>query len=149
MVLALTLAGALHRLLKANVRAVPARGRSRISRRASATRWFPTFLFLDRLPTPFTYEELARPFNELDIMASEDTKPSFLDTLEGEITFFRSIMRARPIGIHRHFHMLVIRNAIYRDTGQWVPVDDMWRKLRECYDMDALEGIVSFHPQPF
>lgn len=75
-------------------------------------------------------------------MAVEDTVDSYLDTLEGEITFFRSIMRARPIGIHRHFHMLVIRNAIHRDTGNWVPVDEIWTKLRKCYDMDALEAIV-------
>ena len=78
-------------------------------------------------------------------MAVEDDDGSFLDTLEGEITFFRSIMRARPIGIHRHFHMLVIRNAIHRDTGHWVPVEGIWRKLRESYDMDALEAIVSSH----
>ncbi|KAF7798430.1 hypothetical protein EIP86_009651 [Pleurotus ostreatoroseus] len=74
-------------------------------------------------------------------MISDDIEGSYLDTLEGEITFFRSIMRARPIGIHRHFHMLVIRNAIHRDTGHWVEVEDLWRKLRECYDMDALEAI--------
>lgn len=75
-------------------------------------------------------------------MVVEDVEESYLDTLEGEITFFRSIMRARPIGIHRHFHILVIRNAIHRDTGHWVAVDDLWRKLRDCYDMDALEAIV-------
>ncbi|KAJ3553484.1 hypothetical protein NM688_g3586 [Phlebia brevispora] len=74
-------------------------------------------------------------------MAAGEADESFLDTLEGEITFFRSIMRARPIGIHRHFHMLVIRNAIYRDTGHWIDVEDIWRKLRDCYDMDALEAI--------
>ena len=84
-------------------------------------------------------------------MISDDIEGSYLDTLEGEITFFRSIMRARPIGIHRHFHMLVIRNAIHRDTGHWVEVEDLWRKLRECYDMDALEAIVrnrAHHTRP-
>ena len=66
----------------------------------------------------------------------------FLDTVEGEIAFFRSIMRARPVGLHRHFHVLTIRNAILRDTGRSVSVDDLWRKLRSCYDLDILEGIV-------
>lgn len=66
----------------------------------------------------------------------------FLDTVEGEIAFFRSMMRARPVGLHRHFHVLTIRNAILRDTGRSVSTDDLWRKLRSCYDLDILEGIV-------
>ncbi|KAI0771421.1 hypothetical protein BC629DRAFT_1531807 [Irpex lacteus] len=73
-------------------------------------------------------------------MTVEDGEP-FLDTLEGEIVFFRSLMRARPVGIHRHFHAMVIRSAIQRDTGRWVPVDEIWDKLRSCYDMDLLESI--------
>lgn len=68
---------------------------------------------------------------------------SFLDTLEGEISFLRSIMRARPVGIHRHFHMLTIQGAIFKDTGRVVNIDDIWKKLRTFYDMDALEAIVS------
>ncbi|KAI0354909.1 hypothetical protein OH77DRAFT_1455750 [Trametes cingulata] len=65
----------------------------------------------------------------------------WLDTVEGEIAFFRSLMRARPVGIHRHFHVLTMRNAILRDTGQLVSVDDLWDKLRSCYDLDILESI--------
>ncbi len=71
-----------------------------------------------------------------------DTNPSYLDTLEGEIAFFRSVMRARPVGIHRHFHVLVIRNTIHRETGRWIETSDIWRKLRDCYDLDNLESIV-------
>ena len=84
-------------------------------------------------------------------MAMKDEEPSepFLDTLEGEMAFFRSLMRARPVGIHRHFHAMVIRNAIHRDTGRWVPMDEIWAKLRACYDLDLLENIVrmSFSPR--
>ncbi|KAI0695986.1 hypothetical protein BC835DRAFT_1343999 [Cytidiella melzeri] len=75
-------------------------------------------------------------------MAVEDSE-GFLNTLEGEIAFFRSLMRARPIGNHRHFHTLVIRSAIQRDTGRWVPMDEIWEKLRTCYDIDMLESIVN------
>lgn len=75
-------------------------------------------------------------------MKDEETSNTFLDTLEGELAFFRSLMRARPVGIHRHFHAMVIRNAIQRDTGRWVPMDDIWGKLRACYDIDLLESIV-------
>ncbi|KAG5651651.1 hypothetical protein H0H81_007931 [Sphagnurus paluster] len=65
----------------------------------------------------------------------------FLESVEGEISFFRSMMRARPVGIHRHFHVLDIQNAMFKDTGRLVHIDDIWTKLRSCYDMDALEAI--------
>ncbi|PPQ91661.1 hypothetical protein CVT25_012874 [Psilocybe cyanescens] len=66
---------------------------------------------------------------------------AFLSSVEGEISFFRSIMRARPVGIHRYFHILAIRNAILKDTGRSVHVETIWEKLRECYDLDALDAI--------
>ncbi|KAJ6585035.1 hypothetical protein B0H19DRAFT_1249939 [Mycena capillaripes] len=70
---------------------------------------------------------------------SEDLE--FLSTVDGEIAFFRAIMRARPVGIHRHFHILNIRNGIHKDTGHAVSVQAVWDKLRGLYDMDALEAI--------
>ncbi|KAF8195476.1 hypothetical protein BJ912DRAFT_957094 [Pholiota molesta] len=66
---------------------------------------------------------------------------AFLDSVEGEITFFRSIMRARPIGMHRYFHVLAIRSAILKDTGRAVHPETIWEKLRKCYDLDALDAI--------
>ena len=79
-------------------------------------------------------------------MDVDEPATQWLDTVEGEIAFFRSLMRARPVGIHRHFHVLTMRNAILRDTGQLVEVEDLWRKLRACYDLDILENIVSEPP---
>ncbi len=58
------------------------------------------------------------------------------------MSFFRSIMRARPIGLHRHFHALSMRTAIHQDTGRYVSIDDIWEKLRGCYNVDALESLV-------
>jgi hypothetical protein len=91
-------------------------------------------------------QELAQSqSNNLEhaIMAVRDTSPQFLESPEGEISFFRSVMRARPVGMHRHFHVLTIRNAIQKDTGHLVSIDDIWVKLRSCYDLDALENLVS------
>jgi len=70
-----------------------------------------------------------------------DASVPFLDTVEGEISFFRSVMRTRPVGIHRHFHVLAIRNAIHRDTGIWVSADDIWNKLRDYYELEVLENL--------
>lgn len=71
-----------------------------------------------------------------------DNNRTFLASVEGEISFFRSIMRARPIGIHRHFHVLAIQRFIHKDTGRLVHITDIWDKLRSCYNLDALEAIV-------
>jgi len=68
---------------------------------------------------------------------------AFLDSVEGEIAFFRSIMRTRPIGLHRHFHLLAVRNGIHKDTGKSLHIESLWDKLRTFYDLDALEAIVS------
>jgi len=67
----------------------------------------------------------------------------FLDSAEGEVSLFRSIMRTRPVGIHRHVHILAIHNSIYRDTGFKVPMQDIWAKLGRMYDLDVLEHGVS------
>lgn len=74
---------------------------------------------------------------------SSPVDDDFLSSVEGEISFFRSLMRTRPVGLHRHFHILSMRNAIYRDTGQHVSIEELWEKLRSCYDLDALENLVS------
>ncbi|KAF9013246.1 hypothetical protein BDQ17DRAFT_1343050 [Cyathus striatus] len=50
-------------------------------------------------------------------------------------------MRARPVGKHRHFHVLAIRNAIHQTTGRMIRVETIWKKLRDCWDLDALDAI--------
>lgn len=80
----------------------------------------------------------------MELRDSPDPSLPFLDTVEGEIAFFRSIMRARPIGLHRHFHVLSIRTVIHQDTGRYVSIDDVWEKLRSCYNIEALENLVRF-----
>ena len=70
-----------------------------------------------------------------------------LDTVDGEIHFFRSIMRARPVGVNRHFHVMSIQTAIEKGLKQSVSVDDIWKKLESCYDLEALESLVRvFYP---
>jgi MRG-binding protein len=78
-------------------------------------------------------------------MADDPLEPAqqdFLDSVKGEVALFRAVMRARPIGIHRHFHLLAIIDAIRRDTGVLVTSEQIWAKLNTLYDMDALEDLV-------
>ncbi|KAG8695068.1 hypothetical protein FRC11_001758 [Ceratobasidium sp. 423] len=72
----------------------------------------------------------------------------FLNTLEGEIALFRSIERARPVGMHKHFHMLTLRRSIRNESGFWVNVADIWAKLATLYHLDALDDMdeQQFHP---
>ena len=65
-----------------------------------------------------------------------------LDTVEGEIHFFRALMRARPVGINRHFHVLTMKEVIEKGTKTTISVEDIWRKLESCYNLDALEALV-------
>ncbi|KAG6890616.1 hypothetical protein C0995_006592 [Termitomyces sp. Mi166 len=75
------------------------------------------------------------------MVGDKNDAASFLQSVDGEISFFRSITRARPIGMHRHFHVIAIRNAIFKDTNRLVSIDDLWEKLKSCYNLDALEAI--------
>jgi MRG-binding protein len=68
---------------------------------------------------------------------------SFLDSVPGEISLFRAVTRARPIGMHRHFHMMSILHQMFRETGQMVNGDDIWTKLKGMYDLDTLNDLVS------
>ncbi len=90
------------------------------------------------------YWSTAGKGTTMELRESPDPSMPFLDTVEGEIAFFRSIMRARPIGLHRHFHVLSIRTVIHQDTGRYVSIDDVWEKLQSCYNIEALENLVRF-----
>lgn len=79
---------------------------------------------------------------DIDSATEQELKRHVLDTVEGETCFFRAIMRSRPVGMHRHFHVLSIKHAIEQGTGQSISVDDIWAKLRSCYNLDALESLV-------
>jgi MRG-binding protein len=75
-------------------------------------------------------------------MASQDDR-IFLDGVEGEIALFKALTRARPIGTHRHFHILAIQILISKETGKLLPATALWEKLERCYNLEALEAIVN------
>ena len=84
---------------------------------------------------------------DIDTPSTADSGSQFqthnvLDTVDGEIYFFKSLMRARPVGVHRHFHVITMQAAIEKALKQSVPIDDIWAKLESCYNLDALEALV-------
>lgn len=69
-------------------------------------------------------------------------KHNVLDTVEGEISFFKALMRARPLGINRYFHIMAMKIALDKELRGPVHVNDIWEKLESCYNMEALETLV-------
>ncbi|KAG8900708.1 hypothetical protein FRB99_005801 [Tulasnella sp. 403] len=65
----------------------------------------------------------------------------FLDTVEGEIALFKGVAHARPVGIHKHFHMLGILLSIKQETGRIVGPEEVWEKLATLYNLEALEDL--------
>jgi len=66
----------------------------------------------------------------------------YLSTVDGESAFYRALCeaQARPIGVHRHFRMLVVQRELYNLTEQTVSIDTLWNKFSTCYDIELLEG---------
>jgi hypothetical protein len=68
----------------------------------------------------------------------------YLSTVDGESAFYRALCEAqvRPVGMHRHFRMLVVQRELYNLTDQTVSIDALWEKFSTCYDIELLEGNV-------
>lgn len=72
----------------------------------------------------------------------EDEIENILDTVDGECHFFRSLMRARPVGVNRFFHVITMQAAIENGVQQEVSIEDIWHKLESCYNLEQLEHLV-------
>lgn len=69
--------------------------------------------------------------------------PHYLDTVEGEISLFKAIAQARPVGANKHFHMIAMVQAIKQESGRLISPDDIWEKLRSLYNLELLDEEVS------
>ncbi|THH08500.1 hypothetical protein EW145_g2655 [Phellinidium pouzarii] len=88
---------------------------------------------------------------DIDIHAPDSDAQSqdvnVLDTVDGEVHFFRALMRTRPVGVNRYFHIISMQAAIEKGTRRAVPIDNIWRKLESCYNLDALETLEAEYEQ--
>ncbi|ODV90644.1 hypothetical protein CANCADRAFT_44290 [Tortispora caseinolytica NRRL Y-17796] len=57
-------------------------------------------------------------------------------SLTEETSLFKAICKCKPAGIHKHFHMINIRNLIKHHQSA-----EIWEKLRDLYDLDAIDKI--------
>ncbi|GAA5879794.1 hypothetical protein JCM1840_001899 [Sporobolomyces johnsonii] len=67
--------------------------------------------------------------------------PDFLDTLEGELSFFRALVHHRLVGPDKHWHMLgIVQNIKHHNPKESTAVtaEQLWAKYRQSYDEDVL-----------
>ncbi|KAG8860916.1 hypothetical protein FRB96_003651 [Tulasnella sp. 330] len=67
--------------------------------------------------------------------------PHYLDSVEGEIALFRSLAQARPVGKHKHFHVLTVLQSIRQETGRNVTANALWDKLDSLYNLEYLDDL--------
>jgi MRG-binding protein len=77
-------------------------------------------------------------------------------TDEEETLLFKSLVRWKPTGIHKHFRMLAIfenfrsngfGGSARREPAEHVRIPAIWAKLRSLYDLDALDEREDAHAE--
>jgi len=59
-------------------------------------------------------------------------------TVELEVGLFHAIHEHKPVGINRHFKMLLIHNKLNSTIDKKILVEDIWTHLTTLYDLQAL-----------
>jgi len=59
-------------------------------------------------------------------------------TVNNEIQLFHAMTGHKPVGINRHFQMLVIHSKLSQSLNTELSSDIIWKKLETLYDLQAL-----------
>ncbi|KAL0255243.1 hypothetical protein I308_100040 [Cryptococcus tetragattii IND107] len=63
--------------------------------------------------------------------------------LDLEIAMLRCLGEIRPLGRYKHFLIIQLQTEIHRRTGSWLPIDLLWQRLDELYDLEGLDEMAS------
>lgn len=55
-----------------------------------------------------------------------------------EVNLFHAMRRHKPVGVNRHFHMVVIHEKLVSPTTRKLTARDVWDHLSTMYDLQAL-----------
>ena len=83
------------------------------------------------------------PDAAVDESAEEgDGKPDPWSTAQ-QTALFKALIRYKPTGPHKHFHMLSVQNHMrshgYSTSSTHTRIPGIWEKLGELYDLEALD----------
>lgn len=59
-----------------------------------------------------------------------------------ELSFLKGLQTARPIGIHKHFHMIQVIDLMEKE-GRGLSSREGWERLESYYDTGSLDRLVS------
>jgi len=60
-------------------------------------------------------------------------------TVDNEIQLFQAMVGHRPVGINKHFQMLMIHNKLSEGINAEISTQEIWKKLETLYDLGALD----------
>ncbi|RHZ80281.1 hypothetical protein Glove_137g164 [Diversispora epigaea] len=58
-----------------------------------------------------------------------------------EIEFFRSVMKHRPVGIHRHFHMVNVYRDFNANSKVKCTIPELWERFGSYFNLAKLEEL--------
>ncbi|CAG8579711.1 5907_t:CDS:2 [Acaulospora colombiana] len=58
-----------------------------------------------------------------------------------EIEFFRAIMKHRPVGIHRHFHMVNVHRDFNANSAVKCTIPELWERFGTYFNLSKLEEL--------
>ena len=60
-----------------------------------------------------------------------------------DAALLRAIVKARPVGVHKHFHLLAVQRSMSVELGEDVDAREIWSKLGTLYNLQGLDRQVS------
>ncbi|KAL1305326.1 hypothetical protein AAFC00_002226 [Neodothiora populina] len=126
---------------------MPPKKRSRISAAASP---IPPPSASKETPAETSHEDgEANAQAELDALVVADPW-----TDEEEIGLFKGLIKWKPTGIHKHFHIIslqqyLLTNGYIHPSAPHTRIPNIWAKLRTLYDLDALDERENAHALPW
>lgn len=116
---------------------MPPRKRQRLSPESSQPTPAANSHSPSQTPTPRSpsYTTAAEPMSPSDTTSNAGYWDNSSTT-----ALFKSLIRHKPSGPHKHFRMLAISQDLSNSLGYYVSVPSIWAKLEELYDLSALDA---------